>query len=60
MINSTWRGLVLAFASLSAGAVQDADAMDRPLIYVQAAPRPFDSRPADGPPTPDSVAEGAD
>ena len=59
-MSRAWRALVLAALSMSAGWVQDADAMERPLIFVQAVPRPFDSRPADGPPTPAPRSFGSD
>jgi hypothetical protein len=60
MINMAWRALILAVAGLGAGPLQDAAAAEHPLIYVQAAPRPFDSRPADGPPTPAPRSFGGD
>jgi len=52
MINKTWRVPCLVVTILSAGLGQEADAAERDLHLAQATPRPFDSRPADGPPTP--------
>ncbi|OYW54845.1 MAG: hypothetical protein B7Y80_10980 [Hyphomicrobium sp. 32-62-53] len=60
MINKTWRAVILAAAGLSAGPLQAAGAAERPLNFVQAVPRPFDSRPANGPPTPAPRSFGGD
>lgn len=52
MVSTSWR-VVMAFgAVLSAGVARDVGAAEPALVWAQAVPRPFDSRPPSGAPTP--------